>query len=233
MPCFSSLPGVLISIATAVLLAACSGFGGGSDETYDGLVRVPDTDFREVYLRPGAEFAGYAAYGLKDCSVAFRKNWLRDQNSTRVDLSNRVTQKDVDRIKDALSAACDKHFRAALEQAPAYPLVDSFDNGEAVLVLQPSIINLDISAPDIMTSGITRSYTTDAGEMTLLLEGRDGTTGEILFRVVDRQRSLETMRLRWTNSVTNQAEASRILRLWAGKLRKGLDQITAADNNPG
>jgi hypothetical protein len=214
---------------TCWLLAACA--PSPPRETHDGLVLVPDTPVGEVYRRPGADLSTYGSIGLEHCTVAFRKNWQRDQNSSRMDLSNRVTQKDVDRIKDTLSADCDRQFRSALEQPPPYQLVDSFDGGEAVLVLRPSIINLDISAPDIFTPGMTRNYTTDAGEMTLLLEGLDGTTGEILFRVVDRQRALDTVRLRWTNSVTNQAEANRILRRWAAQLRKGLDQVTSPANN--
>jgi hypothetical protein len=222
--------GRLATACLALLLSACTGTSAPS-ESYDGLVLVPDSEFGVVYTRPEVNLAGYGAYGLEHCSVAFRNNWLRDQNNSRVNLGSRVTQKDVDRIKDALSAACDKSFRQALEQAPPYHLVDSFDGGESVLVLRPSIINLDINAPDVFTPGMTRTYTTDAGEMTLVLEGLDGTTGEILFRVVDRQRSLDTSRLQWSNSVTNQAEANRTLKRWASQLRKGLDRVTDPANN--
>ena len=226
-PSFARL---LATACIALLLGACAGTSA-PDESYDGLVLVPDTKVGAVYTRPGVNLAGYGAYGLEHCSVAFRNNWLRDQNNSRMDLSNRVTQKDVDRIKDALSAACEESFRQALEQAPPYQLVDSFDGGEAVLVLRPAIINLDINAPDVITPGRTRTYTTDAGEMTLVLEGLDGTTGEVLFRVVDRQRSLDSSRLRWSNSVTNQAEANRILKRWASQLRKALDRVTDPANN--
>ena len=89
------------------------------------------------------------------------------------------------------------------------------------------IINLDISAPDTRSAGMQRTYTTEAGEMTLLLELFDGTTGEILVRVVDRQRSRESSRLQWTSSVTNQADARRILSRWASQFRKGLDEVTS------
>lgn len=221
---------IFAAACLACLLSACTGTSAPS-ESYDGLVLVPDTRFNMVYRRPGADLASYGAFGLERCSVAFKKNWLRDQNSSRMNLSSRVTQKDVDRIKDALSAACEKTFRQALEQAPPYQLVDSFDGGEAVMVLRPSIINLNINAPDVFTPGMTRTYTTDAGEMTLVLEGLDGTTGEILFRVVDRQRSLDSSRLQWSSSVSNQAEANRILKRWAGQLREGLDRVTDPANN--
>ena len=219
------ITGAVAVLCAAALLAACAGLSS-PPETYDGLVLVEKTDFSRVYKRPGVELSSYQTYGLEHCSVAFRKNWLRDQNSSRLDLGNRVTQKDVDRIKDTLSDECDKYFRAALEQKPPYQLVESFNDGESVLVLRPAIINLDIAAPDTFSSGMQHTYTTEAGEMTLVLELLDGTTGEILVRAVDRQRSTNNMTLRWTNSVTNQAAARRILRNWASVLRRELDQAT-------
>ena len=217
---------ILLLIGVAAAAGACSTAPTAPTETYDGLVLVPDTSFGTVYRRPGAELAGYDSYGLAPCEVAFRKNWQRDQNSSRINLSNRITQKDVDRIKDNLGGLCEQYFRAALEQAPSYPLVESFSDGEQVLVLRPAIINLDIAAPDTRGAGMQRTYTTEAGEMTLLLELFDGTTGEILVRVIDQQRSRESSYLQWSSSVTNEADARRILGRWADQFRKGLDQVT-------
>ncbi len=210
-------------LATGIsLVAACAGTSS-TEETFDGLVRVPEARFGEVYRLPGADLSGYEALGLAPCEVAFRRNWLRDQNSATMDLGSRVTQQDVDNIRDALAAQCDGHFRQALLQPPPYDLVDTFDDGEAVLVLRPSIINLDINAPDTMSASRSRSYTTSAGEMTLSLEAVDGTTGQVLVRVIDRRRGSDSGRMQWTNGLTNRAEADRILRRWAEQLRKGLD----------
>jgi hypothetical protein len=225
---FSQTLNLLCLACLVTVICACSTTSAPT-ETFDGLALVPDTKFGVVYRRPGADLGAYDTYGLAACEVAFKKNWMRDQNSSRLDLGNRVTQKDVDRIKDTLIAECETYFRKALEQAPPYPLVDSFSDGEQVLVLRPAIINLDISAPDTRSAGMQRTYTTQAGEMTLILELLDGTTGEILVRIVDRHRSRETSWLQWSNSVTNQAEARRVLGRWAEQFRAGLDQVTAHD----
>ena len=219
-------PRVVGTACMALLLGACAGTAA-PPATYDGLVLVPKSRFGVVYRRPGAEFSGYEAYGLVPCQVAFRKNWTRDQNRSTLDLSSRVTQKDVAGIKDNISAECDKYFSLALERSPPYPLVQSFSDGERVLILRPAIVNLDISAPDMMSSSMKRVYTTEAGEMTLVLEVLDGTTGEILVRVIDRQVGGDMNRLQWSNSVTNSAEGRRILSRWADKLREGLDEVTA------
>jgi len=218
-----------LAACAMLLMAACASSTTSTTapaQSFDGLELVPDTRFAEVYMRPGADLSSYDTFGLTPCQVAFRRNWVRDQNSSRMDLSSRVTQRDVDRIKDTLGAECEKFFREALEQAPPYNLVDKFEDGEHVLVLRPSIVNLDISAPDVRSAGMQRTYTTQAGQMTLLLELVDGTTGEIQVRIIDRRRTRDNHTIQWSNSVTNRAEADRILRRWAGQLRKGLDGVT-------
>lgn len=212
---------VFLFAVTAGLIACAS--NQPPAVTHDGLVRDTQVKHADVYRKPGVSLADFDEYGLQPCTVAFRKNWLRDQNRSTASLSSRVTRQDVDRIKDSLSAQCDRYFREALQEPPAYRLVESFADGEAVLVLRPSIIDLDVTAPDKLTAGRSRTYTTSSGEMTLFLEGRDGTTGEVLFRVVDRRREPDMTRLEWTNSITNKADADRALRYWSSRLRKALD----------
>lgn len=224
----TALAAAVIAVACMSSLSACTTTGASvPTETHDGLTLVPNTRFQGVYRRPDADISGYTELGLAPCEVAFKKNWLRDQNSNRMDLSNRVTQKDVDQIKDSLSETCDEQFRAALLEDPTYKLVDAFDDGEEVLVIHPSIINLDISAPDVRSTGRGQSYTTSSGEMTLSLELTDATTGEILARAVDKRRGMDQNRLQWTNSVTNRADANRVLKRWAKILREGLDEARA------
>jgi hypothetical protein len=213
-------PVLLLSLSIA-FLSACATV---PEQTHDGLTLVPGSKFDQVYKKSGADLSSYQEFGLESCEVAFKKNWQRNQNQNRVDLSNRVTQQDVDRIKDSLSASCDEKFREALLESPAYPLVENFSDGEAVLILRPSIINLDVNAPDVRSTGMSRSYTTSAGEMTLSLELVDGTTGEVLARAVDRRRGTDTGMMQWTSSVSNKADADRTLRRWASVLREGLDE---------
>jgi len=221
----------LLAVAAVVLLAACTGMEQKppAGVSFDGLEPVPDTGFANVYKKPGASFSDYTAFFVEPCEVSFRKNWQRDQNQNRIDLSSQVTKKDVERIKAGLGEMCETTFRGALAEAPAYKVVDTTDGAEQVLVLAPSIINLDINAPDVMSAGRTRSYTTQSGEMTLLLELKDGVTGEVLVRVADRRKDFDDMQLQWTNSVTNRADAQRVLNRWAHVLRENLDRVRAAN----
>lgn len=216
--------GFFIGLSTASLFACSATQTNAPPVTSDGLALVPDTKFQEVYRDPNAILSDYNEIGLAPCKVAFKKNWLRDQNSSRMDLSSRVTQKDIDRIKDTLSSACDEKFRAALLEDPAYTVVDTFADGEHVLVLHPAIINLNINAPDVRSASMSRSYTTSSGEMTLKLELEDATTGATIARAIDRRRGMDTNHLQWSSSVSNSAEANRTLTRWAKILREGLDE---------
>ena len=47
------------------------------------------------------------------------------------------------------------------------------------------------------------------------------------------QRAGESGFLQWTNSVTNQADAKRILGRWARQLREGLDEATGGPRKGG
>ena len=225
---FGALRVTLLGAPLLALTVGCASTQA-PDVTHDGLVKIPESEFALVYAKPDVSVAGYSEFTIADCDVAFRKNWLRDQNSGSRSTLNTVGEDDVKRIREALSALCTEEFTAALTTAPEYKLVSMADVGANTLVLEPNIINLDISAPDTQSPGRTMSFTTnETGEMTLSLDVKDGTSGEPLFRVIDRRRSTQTGRLQWTNSVTNTAEAKRILRVWGQKLRQGLDQVVAS-----
>lgn len=217
----------LSTILLSVILTGCTATQA-PPVSFDGLNLVPDSKFGTVYLKPGVDMSEYKSVMVEDCEVSFRKNWMRDQNTNRLDLNNRVTQKEVDKIKTNLGASCKEHFSQQLADNSKYKLVDSLDTGEPTLLLKPSIINLDINAPDVRTAGMSRTYTTSAGEMTLFLEAADGTSNAIIARVVDRVRDFDDNYLTWSNSVTNRADANRVLSRWSKQLAEGLANMEAA-----
>jgi hypothetical protein len=58
------------------------------------------------------------------------------------------------------------------------------------------------------------------------MEIRDGPSGQLLARVVDRRMADNPGgHLQWTNSVTNRADARVILDGWAKQLRAALDRL--------
>jgi hypothetical protein len=186
------------------------------ETSHDGLQLAPGK-VKVLYVKPGASLAPYKSVAITDCYVAFRKNWERDHKAGAL----RVSSRDMEKIKTGLAADFRKIFTEELQKG-GYDVVQQ--GGDDVLVLRPAIIDLDVAAPDTMQPGRSRSFATSAGSMTLYLEIYDGASGEILARAVDPKDARDTGRMMWQNSVTNRAEADRMLRKWAVLTREALDR---------
>ncbi len=143
--------------ATTLLLCLLSGAASGgepAETSYDGLERVKSPNAQMLYTRPGADLSSYKRVALLDCHVAFRKNWQRDQNSSGL----RIGTADMERIKKNLAEEFRKIFVEELQDKGGYEIVT--EGGDDVLILRPAIIDLDITAPDVMTAGRSRSFAT-------------------------------------------------------------------------
>jgi hypothetical protein len=206
--------------ATLLLMALPAQSADGPDQTSDdGLKLVKKTRSMALYTRPGASLAQYDRVAILECPVSFSKDWERDQKEDS-GLMDQVTKKDMDRIKSELSKEFLKIFTRELQDKGGYKVVTF--GAKDVLVLRPAIINLDISAPDDMTPGMSQTFTASAGSMTLYLELYDSVTDQILARFVDAEGDREGM-VMVSNRVTNKAAADRIMTGWADRLRKALD----------
>ena len=213
----SVLPASGLAILALSLLAACASTPNEDLPTVtdEGLHLVKGTKSSALYVLPGADLAQYNRFAIAEVRVAFRDDWLKDQNSTR--RAHPVTQEDADKIKKAISEQFEKIFAEELREG-GYTVVefDGADNSaQDLLLLRPAIINLDVTAPDIMTAGRSRTFTASAGSMTLLMGFYDAVSGSLLARVVDAEAAHDRGFMQISNSVTNMAEASRIFRKWA------------------
>jgi hypothetical protein len=187
--------------------------------TTEGLELTKQTKQRLVYLRPGATFTQYDRVAILDCHVEFSKTWLRDYNNSVRGSQGRISQSDLERASTSLSAQFKKIFGEELTKG-GYQVVDTA--APDVLVLRPALINIAVSAPDLMTPGRSVTYAESAGQMTLYLELWDSSENTILARIVDAQSDPQMYGQR-TSSVSNRAAADSILRSWAQELRKKLD----------
>ena len=189
----------------------------------DGLYLVKDSKMAVVYAEPGADLGVYKRIMLLTPEVAFRKNWERDQRSRSVSKVSRVNTKG---IKKELAQEFETIFNETLTSG-GYELV-----GEAasdVLLIRPSIVNLDVNAPEQHGAGRTSSYTRSAGEMTLYIELFDSETGDLIAKALDRRIDNENDAgfYTWTTSSSNKQAAARILTGWANIL---LDALNEAKN---
>ena len=194
----------------------------------DGLQLQKQTKQRLVYLKPGATFSPYHRVAILECYVEFRKNWARDYNSEHVELENQVTNNDIERMKSALSTEFKKVFVTELTKG-GYQVVDTA--APDVLVLRPALVNVDPTAPDLMTASMEQTVVRSAGQMTLYLELWDSTTNTILARVMDAQADQQPF-AQSANRVTNTAAADTILKSWADELVGHLDAVRSKTKTP-
>jgi len=194
----------------------------------DGLQLQKHTKQRLVYLKPGATFSQYDRVAILECYVEFRKNWARDYNSEHQSLENQVTNQDIERMKSALSTEFKKVFVNELTRG-GYQVVDT--TAPDVLVLRPALVNVDATAPDLMTANMERTVVKSAGEMTFYPELWDSTTNTILARVMDAEADQQPF-AQPANRVTNTAAADTILKSWADELRGHLDAVRGKTRTP-
>jgi uncharacterized protein DUF3313 len=198
-------------------------------ETWDGLNLKKVKGLDAVYVRPDVEFTPYKSVLLDDVQIEFAKNWARNMSnsSTSVGYKRKPTAEDMQEIKDGLSKLMHEVFLEELTKH-GYTVVTSA--AEDTLHVRTAIIDLYINAPDNDDPGITRTYTTSSGSMTLVLECRDGPTGQLLARVVDgRADDTPGGKFEWTTKASNTNAARRILQDWARKLREGLDRLNGKE----
>ena len=68
----------------------------------EGMELIKDTDLATVYADPGANLSIYNRVMLLDATVAFKKNWKRDQN--RYGNPLRVKDRDMVKIQEEVAA---------------------------------------------------------------------------------------------------------------------------------
>ena len=185
--------------------------------THDGLHLLKHTKLRQVYMKPGASLAAYDKVVLLDCFVAFKKHWQRER-----DFSTRISAHQMDKIKKELAAEFHKIFVKELEEKGTYQVVEK--GGTDVLLVRPAIINLEIEAPDNMADPTAMTFSASSGQMTLYVELYDSVTSDILVRAIDPEAGDQGGFATMQNSVTNTAEARRIMKKWAKTLHQAMDE---------
>jgi hypothetical protein len=214
-------PALLVLLAAAV--AGCATTRPQPPSEWDGLVLQPDARLRAVWVRPEAALPAFTSVQLKQpVSVSFAQSW--DPNRGRRSVGSRVSSDDLAAIQQGLADLFVEVLRAELARGN-YALVDTA--GPDTLRIDAAIVDLSIAAPDVATTGRTRTYTANPGSMTLVMEARDSVSGELLARAVDRQSGNSTGIMTFTNRTTNTADARRAIAVWARALRAALDDLQA------
>jgi len=212
---------ILIGVVMVTTANAKSKLPPVNDE---GMELVKDSKLATVYADPGADLSIYKSLMLLDATVAFKRNWQRDQNRS-TSLSMQVRDSDMEKIKSEVAILFREVFTKELVDG-GYQIADAA--GGDVLMVKPAIVDLDVAAPDIRNSTRSSSYSESAGEMTLNLELFDSITEDKIAKATDRKRDNRRGYVQWRSAVTNRADARRMMQGWAEALRSALDEARAS-----
>lgn len=188
-----------------------------------GLVKTKKKNIDLLFKRPDATLSKYDRLQIMPISVHFDKNFDPGGNSQLY----RMNPPDREKIKAGIAELFAEVFKEELAKG-GYKVVD--ESGADVLEVHAAIANLYIVAPDVsmQTAGRVRTYTADAGSMTLVMELRDSVSGASLAHIYDG-RAATSSTWNWTTSVSNIADARQIISIWATELRKAFDASRTPD----
>jgi hypothetical protein len=191
---------------------------------WDGLQKVDAKKFDLAYLLPGADFKAYTKVMIDPAEAAFRKNWQKDYNNTNRSLDMRITD---DEAREML-AAVQTAFQEIITQTykdNGYEVVTT--PGPDVMRLRTAVFNIDVDAPDQMTASRTRTYSSEAGQASMMIEVRDSMSGAVLARGID-SREVGDMGFTVRRSrVSNRADFERVFKTWSQMSVDGLATLKA------
>ena len=218
------LASILVTALVATSAPAASKAERDQMMSYDGLERINVKGIDLAYARPGASLADYTKVKLDPIEIAFAKNW----NPTKPVTRSTLTADERESIRSGIAKIVYDAFVREVQTKGGYAIVDTA--GPDVLRVKASIINVYVTAPDILTPGRTRTYTVTSGEGTIFAELFDSESGEILARVTDRREARNSGYMLLSSSVFNAAEADRLASAWARILRARLDAAHTIDS---
>ena len=185
--------------------------------SYDGLQQITVKGIDMAFALPGATLSGYTQFMIDPVNVSFAKNWKPTVPGTRRNLST----DEIEKIRSGVAKIVFDVFVAELKKG-GYTLASAA--GPNVLDVKPMILNLYVTAPDVMTPGRTRTYTASSSEMTLVAELTEFETRQVVARVLDRQQARRTGTYTMSSSVSSASDARVAATSWASILRNGLDK---------
>ena len=219
---------ILSLILLSLFVVACTSAppalqtGPNAERTFDGLVRVDNSRFQDAWADPEVDFGQYNKVMPGGARFEFR---AVSKTAGRTSLSRGsqsefwISDANRDKLVDTVSGV----FNEELSKAQGWE--SAAEAGPDVLIIRGALLDIVSFVPPEMI-GRGEVYLSSVGEATLVVEGIDSMSGEVVFRAVDR-RSIESggdMMTR-ANTVSTWAEVRRWARRYATRLREGLESV--------
>ncbi len=179
--------------------------------TEEGLVRVENTRFDEVYVRPGFDLTDFDTVILAPVSVSYK--------SSRPD--NELNDRQLDLMKRYFS----EELEAVFSEGGRYELTGTTD--ATTMRVHAGISDLEINVPTDRPA-IHRNvvFVASSGQMTLVADIYNAQTKELLARIKDRRQAQQ----QWhkATSVAEWSEVRTAFNYWARIARDRIDSVHAS-----
>ncbi len=183
--------------------------GRRAGTTHDGLVRMRGSDFEGVWVKPGIDISEYGRLLIGPVRMSYKRRPTTSRTSSNFPLSDDQKERMEQMLRNELESEIDSSKSWSMAEGP----------GHDVLLIEPFLLDLVVTVPPGQTSGRDRTFSTSAGQVTLVLEVRDSQSDEILARMADRREATNpgatSQQLTWSNPVSNTSAVRSLFRRWA------------------
>jgi hypothetical protein len=147
----------------------------------DGLVRVESSRKGAVFRSPDVRFERYKQIMFDPVTVTFKSGWRREYS--------RLTETEVERIRSRAATQFREELEHELVKLARYKQAEA--PSPDVLRVKARIEEFDQKVPSTNDIRGVRTYARQAGDMVLIVELYDASSGVLVGRIVDPERSKE------------------------------------------
>jgi hypothetical protein len=203
---------MLLALAAPMANAQSSAKAG--DLTFDGLQRVKSKRFEGVWIKPGADFAGYTKMVVLPAEISFKRD---PKTGPGVRDNFALNSSQMSRLRKALRSS----FQDQLVEKGGWEIVE--EPSPDALLVRGGLIDLVVHIPP-PTGGRSTTYVRSFGEATLVIELYDSESRQILARIADRD-AAEPAGQSLAADIQAGSEVRRMFNSWAKRFRAGLDEV--------
>jgi len=224
-----------VTILTVTLAAGCAAPGAPTIQTgpdaelsFDGLHRVDNSQAEMAWARPDFDISMYSKILPVSSGFEYRKATNRGRTQSERNRGGPFVISDD--AKTRFEALVSEVFQEEISQIQNWEFVT--EPGPDVMILRGGMLDVFSDVPPDNLAGRSRTFVSAVGQATLVLELRDSQTNTVLARSIDRRWAERPGgQMMESNRVTNTAEVRRLVRMWAVRLREGLDGFVEQANS--
>ena len=223
------------TVLAAILAAGCATSaaptmqtGPDAEISFDGLHRIDNSQAEMAWMRPDFDISMYSK--ILPVSSGFEYRKATNQGRTQIERNRGgpyvISAEDRERFEALVSEV----FQEEFSQVQNWEFVT--EPGPDVMILRGGMLDVFSDVPPENLAGRSTMFVSAVGQATLVLELRDSETNTVLARSIDRRWAQRPGgQMMESNRVTNTAEVRRLVRMWAVRLREGLDGFAEQANN--